>query len=399
MNKDLQRLIDSRKVAFPSSLISLDDGGSGEGGNGDVVGGGAPVQWHQIALEGEFDGHHSGPFKITTQDFDQMETNFKAVQTDMVVDYEHNTLNPFAAQAPAAGWISALDQRDTSQGRGLFGKVAWTTKAASHIRAKEYRYFSPVLVFTTRDRKSGADRGTSIHSVALTNTPFLDELPEATLNRLLHDLGGLPPITTKGDAMTPEQMAALAEFLGLTKSATADQIMSTVALVARDVTALTGIAGLLELDEGASGSQILGAVTALRDQSAIATAQLAEFEGMRDQVAKIAAADRIAKAREAGKIVKQNEGWALGFAAKDPEAFDAWATSAPSIVPTTVVQPPAPGAPRVTTPAKITDEDRQLAEKAGMTPEDFVKYANFNPATPEQRGNLYTAAAATRKEG
>jgi phage I-like protein len=76
------------------------------------------VRWHQVALEGEWEGHYQGPFKLDVRDFEQMVFHRRALGVDVVVDYEHNSLNPFAERAPAAGWIDQMDVRTTDQGLG-----------------------------------------------------------------------------------------------------------------------------------------------------------------------------------------------------------------------------------------------------------------------------------------
>lgn len=86
---------------------------------------------------------------------------------DLVIDYEHQTeaAERNGQPAPAAGWIKELEVRDGA----IWGRVEWTERAAEAIRAKEYRYFSPVFA---HERKTG--RVTMIDSGALTNNPALD---------------------------------------------------------------------------------------------------------------------------------------------------------------------------------------------------------------------------------
>jgi phage I-like protein len=68
--------------------------------------------------------------------------------------------------------------------------VLWTADAANAIGRREFRYLSPVLRFNAPDRVSGEPTPMMVHSVALTNTPFLTEL--ASLNES-RPLGGTPP--------------------------------------------------------------------------------------------------------------------------------------------------------------------------------------------------------------
>jgi phage I-like protein len=93
---------------------------------------------------------------------------FNAKKTDIVIDYEHQSLytKENGKPAPAAGWIKALEWRP---GKGLFARCEWTPAAKAAIQAKEYRYISPT--FTYRPQTGEIKR---IFSVALTNTPALE---------------------------------------------------------------------------------------------------------------------------------------------------------------------------------------------------------------------------------
>jgi phage I-like protein len=90
---------------------------------------------------------------------------FRRHKTDLVIDYDHQTLKSpdSGTPAPAAGWISDL----RVDANGVWGTdIRWTEKAADFIRKGEYRYFSPVALY---DEQSQTVR--AIESVALTNIP------------------------------------------------------------------------------------------------------------------------------------------------------------------------------------------------------------------------------------
>lgn len=93
----------------------------------------------------------------------------------MVIDYEHATLKAQALgqAAPAAGWLKSFEYID---GVGLCStQFEWTEKAKNYIQSDEYLYLSPVFLYL----KTGDVVG--LLHVALTNTPNLDQLPEAQL--------------------------------------------------------------------------------------------------------------------------------------------------------------------------------------------------------------------------
>ena len=60
------------------------------------------------------------------------------------------------------------------------------------IKNREYRYVSAAFAKDYPDRKTGESQGLTLTSVALTNQPFLDELPEIWLSALPIDDGRLP---------------------------------------------------------------------------------------------------------------------------------------------------------------------------------------------------------------
>jgi phage I-like protein len=73
---------------------------------------------------------------------------------DLVIDYEHQTLNAEknGHPAPAAGWFRRMVWRE---GTGLFAvDVKWTDKARAMIAAGEYRYISPVFPYNAVNRRS-----------------------------------------------------------------------------------------------------------------------------------------------------------------------------------------------------------------------------------------------------
>lgn len=109
-----------------------------------------------------------------------------AERTDMLIDYEHQSLLKAdnGKPAPASGWFkrSALAWRDD----GLWATgVSWTTSARAAIEADEYRYLSPVFAYDDQGRVL------ALISVALTNTPALDTLgpliSQAALSRIFGD--------------------------------------------------------------------------------------------------------------------------------------------------------------------------------------------------------------------
>ncbi|MGH9377168.1 MAG: phage protease [Terriglobia bacterium] len=125
------------------------------------------------------------PFSITLSDLEDMAHNFEKRENDMVViDYEHASEMPEIAKGgpvPAAGWIHSLRLSGNSFDK-LNALVEWTPDAAEMIHGGEYRFFSPAIDWGATDKKNGEPQGATLTSGALTNHPFLEELPPIMLS-------------------------------------------------------------------------------------------------------------------------------------------------------------------------------------------------------------------------
>lgn len=189
----------------------------------------------KIAHTGKWAGHHSGVFEITLKSLQEIKANFDERKTDCVIDYEHNSVYGRGNPNPAAGWIKSLEIRENA----LFAKIAWTSRAKEYIKAKEYRYLSPTFELHYPHPKSGEDRGANLHSVALTNNPFLDSLGEVKANSNLLDKKGekmekLEALEAENKALK-EQLKEVQENLAKTNEKMACSVVDS-ALVACKIT-------------------------------------------------------------------------------------------------------------------------------------------------------------------
>lgn len=120
-------------------------------------------------------------FSITQQDLSDMARNFTKRKNDMlVIDYEHASEQPEVAKGgpvPGAGWIHRL-----SDNGKLSALVEWTPQAEEMLRTGQYRFFSPAINWSARDKETGEPQGATLTSGALTNHPFLEELPPIMLS-------------------------------------------------------------------------------------------------------------------------------------------------------------------------------------------------------------------------
>jgi phage I-like protein len=143
-------------------------------------------------------------FSITDQDLQNMVGNFDKRKNEMlVIDYEHASEQPQVAQGgpvPAAGWIHSLfvdagSRSGVGNGRVrqeelLKALVEWTPEAKQLIDSGQYRFFSPSIDWGARDKLTGEPQGATLTSGALTNHPFLEELPPLMLTDLTAVPGG-----------------------------------------------------------------------------------------------------------------------------------------------------------------------------------------------------------------
>jgi phage I-like protein len=165
---------------------------------------------------GEFRSTH-GVFVVDALSVQSIMQRQAEYGNDLVIDYEHQSLNTLdnGAPAPAAGWISRLDARQ--DGIWVAG-VTWTERAMAHLSSREYRYFSPVLALA--DTGDGRQRVVAVLNVALTNSPAtLAQTPLINSNR--------------GENMENEVVPQIPtplhrEIITLTGAATADAALGVV---------------------------------------------------------------------------------------------------------------------------------------------------------------------------
>lgn len=151
----------------------------------DVVGEDGYIQalpdGHFASVDGRPDDVAGGKWLMDSVAFAALQANTPHKAGDLVIDYEHQTLNKEknGQPAPAAGWFN-IDDVQYRQGQGLFIKPRFTDNAIAYLTAKEYKYFSLVFGYDT-----STGRPQFIHSAALTNRPGVDGmLPLASLAAL-----------------------------------------------------------------------------------------------------------------------------------------------------------------------------------------------------------------------
>lgn len=274
-----------------------------------------------------------GDFVVDQESFERIKNTFEERGIDIVIDYEHQTLED--VQAPAGGWIKDLFIRDGA----IAAKVEWTPKAQEYIKNKEYKYLSPVVLVRKSDQKA-----VILHSVALTNTPAIDGM-FAIVNSI-----NLDDFEEGGKDM--DLLKKLAALLGLPEDATEEQVMQAIQAATGEVEKLKEeakkqqegkgdgtvpvankvIMGLLGLDgKEAKTEDVAAAIMALKNPANFVP--VTEFNKLKDRLDKKDSEELVTKALKAGKISAAQKEWAEEYALKDPEGFKKFVEKAPQAVP------------------------------------------------------------------
>lgn len=166
----------------------------------------AGAVWLEVAYEGHFRGHWMGEFEFTRATFEQIVANFHAhpqykpvpegVTAEQIEaggygvvqwDMHHASEQPATSGdipvigAPAQGWV--LDVRVGKREDGtatLEALTHWLNTARTYVRNKQYRWASVSVVFNSKHPETGEPIGAVLTSIALTNQPFLQDLPALT---------------------------------------------------------------------------------------------------------------------------------------------------------------------------------------------------------------------------
>jgi phage I-like protein len=273
------------------------------------------------------------PFEVTPESLADMVKAFGERGTDLVIDYEHQSLK--GEQAPAAGWIKDLEVRED----GLWAQVEWTGKAEEYLKRREYRYFSPVLRIDPDSR-----RPQELMNVALTNVPAIQ---------------GLSPLVAKwgGEALTlgdPQQEPApevvdggssqdtmgweaykervtlaveLKARYGLAPEAPESDLWQKSAEFFRD------LAQGLGMPEEATATQLKGGLAALKAEGSHRQSLEEELTALTARLNEETTTRAVEEAMLAGKISPAQKDWALSYCRREPENFKMYVDKAPRVVP------------------------------------------------------------------
>ncbi len=129
-------------------------------------------KWYLVIPRGIYQHQEYGELDFNDHFFEEMLQNYKnnvLGNTKPFIDQDHD-------QRGAAGWVNDMKYDDN----GMWAKIEWTPVGIDLIKNKIYKYFSPAYG-DYQDPKTGKVYHNVFRGGALTNIPFLKELPEIEL--------------------------------------------------------------------------------------------------------------------------------------------------------------------------------------------------------------------------
>lgn len=345
--------------------------------------------WVQLIPVGTFSGRDGrGPWH--TDDAEHLQAIVEASRQlagtqDIVVDFDHQSI--FSAtpgvggKAPAAGWIKELEARSD----GVWGRVEWTTTAQSQIRNGEYKYISPVFLFSKSTGKVLA-----IRLAGLTNMPNLDlaaveasslivttENQEEPMKRILAALGLAEGTSEDGviAAINAMQTSStnLALAAGLTRDAKSEDVLAAINSMAGD---LKKIRSAAKLQDTASADDVVTAINSVQT-AAVDPAQyvpitaVVELQktvtGLQTHIKTGDAEIAVNSAIISGRLSPALRDWGVALHSSDPAGFKTFVDNAPVLTATQRVDPNLKPAA-----AALGDTDMAVMSQMGISKEDML---------------------------
>ena len=158
-------------------------------------------------------------FEITEHDLENIKKNFEKSKRPVLFDYDHDCLSWGNCKSKAAGWGISMS---INEGK-LIVDMKPTPAGMAMIKNQEYRYLSPVYVMSSKRK----DRVVTLHSVALTNIPFLKELP-AIMNSLGDQRSPLQIKNEKEGETNMPEMKDIAKVLSCTEDDVLDRAQTII---------------------------------------------------------------------------------------------------------------------------------------------------------------------------
>lgn len=278
---------------------------------------------------------------------------FEKGKMPLPVDIDHST-ESFFGGGPAAGWIESLEVK---RGGSIWGAVEWNDLGRDLIGSRQYRFISPAMFIDPDTREI-----TSLSSAALVNRPALrlkalsshqSTQPESTMDKQLLAALGLAETTTVAEA--------IARATWLKEQAAAGGQPDLTQYVPR-------------ADYDAEKK---------RADEATATIELANKAAEDLKIS-----EAVDAAVKAGKVTPAQKPQALAMCkAAGLEAFAAFVEAQPTIgEPSGLDNRTADQGESTGSPHGLTETERFIAKKLGITPEQFADQKRHDAEQAAARG-------------
>jgi hypothetical protein len=137
---------------------------------------GKPRSWIMLMPVGNYEHPQYGKLDFTRSLLSEFKQHFdsRVRHIDIAFDRDHDA-------GEATGWLEQVQLRDD----GLWGLVRWTTLGVQLLKDEIYRYFSPEFG-PWEDPRTKKHYENVLIGGALTNRPFLKEMPAVKLTEVSH---------------------------------------------------------------------------------------------------------------------------------------------------------------------------------------------------------------------
>lgn len=292
-------------------------------------------EWIELLPAGDFAGRDGrGPFRLSHPGKVIAATDGLRMEAGLPIDYDHATdfAAPAGRPAPAAGWIRAMEVRDSA----LWGRVEWTRHGAAAVLTHEYRYISPVFEYSQDGEVQRLLRA------ALTNNPNLyltaisaraDRGNDGASTHFTQARDGAETARTHEEGTVMDDLETqLRELFGLGEEATPEAIIAEVHSLMREGSGGYPNSGAAAHAIALTPAKVEGADPARYVPVAQFESALTELNRLRAASARERAEVRVDAAMRGGKIVPAQREWAIAYCQANLRGFEEFVARQPALI-------------------------------------------------------------------
>jgi len=279
----------------------------------------------QVLPAGEVRPRGKTNFLVDEESRGLLMSAFTGNRTDLVIDYEHQSLS--GSEAPAAGWIKDVEDRGAD---GVWAKVQWTERAKEYLAKREYRYLSPVVLIRKKD-----GRAVELLGAGLTNLPAID--------------GMTPVVNTSRPSLREEVNEMEEDYKKL----------------------YLNVLGLFDLPDGSGFEEVKAKVDSFATPKGFVAEE--EYVALKETLRMRETDMLIKEALSNGRLTPSLTGWAKAYATKDMDGFRDFIGRAMPVVPL--------GLSDIRHAAPLENVQIQVNRLLGITDESFIRFSDMAEAT------------------